>query len=100
VRPPAPLNCGRGGRKPLTRQRLNGRRSRATGTSTPSECESESTPRRPRSRLTWPKGDAEWAGTDALFAVDFAAEAIDEALYAVLAALRARKDAEIRAASS
>jgi hypothetical protein len=43
--------------------------------------------------------DAEWAETDARLAIDFAAEAIDEAQYAVLAALRARMNAEILAAS-
>jgi hypothetical protein len=43
--------------------------------------------------------DAEWAEADALLAIDFAAEAIDEAQYAVLAALRARMDAEVLAAS-
>jgi hypothetical protein len=46
------------------------------------------------------ESDAEWAETDALFAIDFPAEAIDEAQYAVLAALRAQKDAEMLAASS
>ena len=44
--------------------------------------------------------DAEWAEADALDAIDFASSAAQEAEYAVLNAMRARKDADALAASS
>jgi hypothetical protein len=44
--------------------------------------------------------DAEWAEADALDAIDFASSAVEEAEYAMLDAIRARKDAEVMAASS
>jgi hypothetical protein len=40
---------------------------------------------------------AEWAEGDARDAVDFAANAIDEAKYAMLDAILARKDVSVRA---
>jgi hypothetical protein len=44
--------------------------------------------------------DAEWAEADALDAIDFASSAAQEAEYAVLNAMRARKDADALAATS
>jgi hypothetical protein len=44
--------------------------------------------------------DAEWAEADALDAIDFASSAVEEAEYAMLDAIRARKDADVLAASS
>jgi hypothetical protein len=46
------------------------------------------------------EADAEWAEADALDAIDFASSAVEEAEYAVLDAMRARKDADVLAASA
>ena len=43
--------------------------------------------------------DAEWAELDALDAIDFAYAAVEEAEYAVLDAVLARKDADVMAAA-
>jgi hypothetical protein len=45
------------------------------------------------------ESDAEWAEDDALDAVAFASSAIDEARYAVLDAVLARKNADVKAAA-
>ena len=46
------------------------------------------------------ESDAEWAEADAIDAVQFASAAIDEAHYAVLDAVLARKDADVMAAAT
>ena len=43
--------------------------------------------------------DAEWAEADAIDAVDFASAAIEEAEYAVLGAVSARRKADVMAAA-
>jgi hypothetical protein len=45
------------------------------------------------------ENDAEWAEADAVDAVEFASSAIEEAQYAVLDAVRARKNADVLAAA-